>query len=138
LTGPEDRRGGRGRAHGSSPGDRGPHLGGLVLRGQLRTFVLPAFTVFTDDAHAYGTLAQGCCEHQRINHSQRVCVHGNGHTNTIEGFWSLVKNGLRGTHHAVSKQWLQSYLDEFAWRCNHRHDPEPMFTALLRLACRAE
>ena len=35
-----------------------PHLGGLVLRGQLRKFVLPASTVFTDDAHAYGTLAR--------------------------------------------------------------------------------
>ena len=45
---------------------------------------------------------------------------GDVHTNTIEGFWSLVKNGIRGVYHNVSKQHLQGYLNEYAWRYNNR------------------
>lgn len=56
---------------------------------------------------------------------------GNVHTNTIEGFWSLVKRGISGTHHAVSPQWVQGYLNEYAWRYNHRHDGRSMFALLL-------
>ena len=54
-------------------------------------------------------------------------MRGDIHTNTIEGFWSLVKNGIRGTHHAVSAKWLQGYLNEYVWRYNHRDDPRSMF-----------
>jgi hypothetical protein len=42
------------------------------------------------------------------------------HTNTIEGFFGNMKNGIRGNYHAVSPKWLQGYLNEFAWRYNHR------------------
>ena len=58
----------------------------------------------------------------RIKHSARIYVDGDVHTQTIEGFWSLVKNGIRGTYHSVSKKWLQGYLNEYAWRYNHRDD----------------
>ncbi len=44
---------------------------------------------------------------------------GTIHTNTIEGFWSLVKRGLDGVYHSVSAKHLQGYLNEYAWRCNH-------------------
>ena len=60
-----------------------------------------------------------------------VYVDGDVHTNTIEGFFGLLKNGIRGTYHSVSRKHLQSYLDEFAWRYNHRHDPRPMFWTIL-------
>jgi transposase len=56
---------------------------------------------------------------------------GDVHTNTIEGFWSLVKRGIAGTHHAVSAKWLQGYLNEYAWRYNHRDDGQAMFLTLL-------
>jgi hypothetical protein len=49
-----------------------------------------------------------------------VYVEGDTHTQTIEGFWSLLKSELRGTYHSVSTKWLQSYLNEYAWRYNHR------------------
>ncbi|MEX2255450.1 MAG: IS1595 family transposase, partial [Acidimicrobiia bacterium] len=113
-----------------------PHAGGLIVRGQVRKFVLPESTVFTDEYMAYVTLPREGYEHHRINHKARVYVRGNVHTNTIEGFWSTVKNGIRGTYHAVSKKWLQSYLNEYAWRYNHRDDEEPMFKTLLSLASR--
>lgn len=55
-----------------------------------------------------------------MNHSQGVYVSGDVHTNTIEGFWATVRRGIGGTHHAVSTKYLQSYLDEYAFRYNNR------------------
>ena len=55
-----------------------------------------------------------------INHSAGVYVDGDVHTNTIEGFFGNLKTGMRGAYKHVSDKWLQSYLDEYAWRHNHR------------------
>ncbi len=55
---------------------------------------------------------------------------GDIHTNTIEGFWSLVKRGIGAVYHAVSAQHLQSYLDEYVFRYSHRDDPGSMFDAM--------
>lgn len=123
-------RGGKVRAHVITS------TGGPTVRGQVRKFVMPSATVFTDELPAYKTLNREGYEHHRINHTDRVYVEGNVHTQTIEGFWSTVKNGIRGSYHAVSHKWLQGYLNEYAWRYNHRHDAQPMFTSLLVAACR--
>lgn len=93
--------------------------------------VLPATMVYTDEAPVYSGLPSAGYQHKRIHHAARVYVNGDIHTNTIEGFWSLVKRGIGGTHHAVSAKWLQSYLDEFVWRYNRRDDSRPMFLTLL-------
>lgn len=58
--------------------------------------------------------------HHSVNHSQKVYVDGDVHTNTIEGFFALVKSGIRGAYHAVSPKYLQSYLDEYVFRYNNR------------------
>ena len=73
---------------------------------------------------------QAWLQHCRVNLSAKVYVQGNVHTNTIEGFWSLLKNGIRGAHHAVGASYLQSYVNEYAFRYNHRDDKTPMFTTL--------
>ena len=70
-------------------------------------------------------------QHERIKHAERVYVSGDVHTNTIEGFWSLVKRGLDGVYHSVSNKHLQGYLNEYAWRYNQRHEPRGRFQALL-------
>jgi transposase len=57
---------------------------------------------------------------------------GDIHTNTVEGFWSLVKNGLRGVYHSVGHHYLQSYLNEFTFRYNRRFDVQPMFISFLK------
>ena len=59
--------------------------------------------------------------HQVIRH-QDWYVDGDIHTNTIEGFWALLKRGMFGQFHSVSKRHLQRYVDEFCFRYNHRHD----------------
>lgn len=55
-----------------------------------------------------------------INHSKQFSK-GIVHVNTIEGFWSYVKNGIKGSFRAVSKKYLPIYLVEFEWKYNHRN-----------------
>ena len=94
--------------------------------------VLPASIVYTDEAtHYTRSIPNAGYQHRRIHHKARVYVKGDIHTQTIEGFWSLVKRGISGTHHAVSAKHLQGYLDEYTWRYNHRNDRRPMFFTLL-------
>jgi hypothetical protein len=45
-------------------------------------------------------------------------VSGEVHTQTIEGFFSNLNRGISGNYHSVSSKWLQSYLNEYAWRYN--------------------
>ena len=56
---------------------------------------------------------------------------GDIHTNTIEGFWSLVKRGIGGVYHSVSQKYLQTYLDEYRFRYNRRHLGNLIFPAML-------
>jgi transposase len=74
----------------------------------LCEFVLPSAMVFTDDWAGYDPLKHmGYKRHRRINHSARIYVDGDVHTQTIEGFFGLFKTGVRGAHHSVSYRWLQ-------------------------------
>jgi transposase-like protein len=104
-----------------------------VLTEQVREFVLPGSMIFTDDWSGYNRLG-GHFTHRRINHSQRIYVMGDVHTNTIEGFFGLFKTGARGAHHAVSAKWLQGYLNEWTWRYNRRDTGESMFHDLIETA----
>jgi transposase len=101
------------------------------LLPQIQRRVLPGSMVFTDELKSYDMLARSGYRHERIAHSSQVYVMGNVHTNTIEGFFALVKNSLKGTHHSVSRKWLQSYLDEYCFRYSNRDATRPMFRLLL-------
>ena len=90
------------------------------LLAPIRTRVLPRTMIFTDEANHFGGLRNMGFQHRRVNHSQGVYVDGDVHTNTIEGFWSLTKNGIRGVYHNVSAKYLQMYLNEYAFRFNRR------------------
>ncbi len=92
---------------------------------------LPKSTIYTDEYRTYNTLGKQGFKHRRIRHSEKIYVSGDVHTNTIEGFWSLVKRGIGGVYHAVSKKHLQGYLNEYAWRYNHRDDGKAQFERLL-------
>lgn len=104
---------------------------GEPLSGAVRAHVNPEAIIFTDDWMAYKPLSREYAGHSVINHSAGVYVRGNIHTNTIEGFFGNLKTGMRGTYKQVSRKWLQSYLDEYAWRYNQRREPRGMFFALL-------
>jgi len=93
--------------------------------------ILPKSTVFTDEYYSYNGLDQAGYEHKRINHSAGVYVMGDVHTNTIEGFWSLVKRGIGGVYHSVGKKYLQTYLNEYSFRYNRRDCGNLIFFAIL-------
>jgi transposase-like protein len=111
---------------------------GSTLLGMVHEYVLPASTIFTDELPGYdgipfmtvGGKSAGYV-HRRINHSSKVYVMGDIHTNSIEGFWSLIKRGIGGVYHSVSQKFLQSYLDEYSFRYNRRDADQPMFTSML-------
>jgi transposase-like protein len=111
-----------------------PDVKSSTLLGMVHERILPASTIYTDELHGYDGIAwmkNKGYQHRRIKHSAKVYVVGDIHTNTIEGFWSLVKRGIGGVYHAVSKKYLQSYLDEYSYRYNNRLVSEPMFVSLL-------
>lgn len=94
--------------------------GAATLLPHVQTKVLEKSTVYTDEWAAYNTLTEKGYTHSRVAHSQEIYVSGDVHTNTMEGFWSLVKRGISGVYYAVGTAHLQSYLDEYAFRYNHR------------------
>lgn len=93
--------------------------------------VLPRSIIYTDEMPVYDSLSRRGYHHRRIYHAMKVYVSGDAHTNTIEGFWSLVKRGIDGVYHAVSAKHLQGYLNEYAWRYNQRRTAQEMFRTLL-------
>jgi transposase-like protein len=103
----------------------------------IETFILPGSMVFTDEAPVYGSLRKRGYHHKRIKHTAKVYVKGEVHTQTIEGFWSTLKRGISGVYHSVGSGYLQSYIDEYVWRYNHRADGRAMFETLVRKAASA-
>lgn len=124
-------RGGRVRLR-IIPSRRGPALSGAV-----RANVDPTAIIFTDDWQAYKPLRREYLDHRIINHSAGSYVVGTTHTNTIEGFFGNLKTGMRGAYKKVSPRYLQSYLDEYAWRYNARRDERAMFEQLVQRSAQA-
>jgi transposase-like protein len=108
-----------------------PDVKASTLIPFLQERILPEALVFTDELASYKKLGAVGYEHRRVHHTSRVYVDGLVHTNTIDGFWSLVKNGIRGVYHSVSDKYLQNYLDEYSFRYNRRDSEHPMFKLFL-------
>ena len=107
---------------------------GATLLPIIREHVMPKSTIFTDERNVYDGVGymQTGYRHRRIQHNEHVYVVGNVHTNTIEGFWSLVKRGISGVYHNVGRHYLQTYLNEYSFRYNRRFDEQPMFLSFLQ------
>ena len=102
---------------------------GETLARFIRSTVQPAGTLLvTDELPAYHEV-EGLYEHDVINHSRQY-VDGDTYTNTIEGFWSLVKRAWYGTHHHYTKKYMPLYLNEASWKYNRRKDPNAFDTIL--------
>ncbi|HXY46129.1 MAG TPA: IS1595 family transposase [Acidimicrobiales bacterium] len=102
-----------------------PRAMGRFVRKQIAVDVEPGTHLFTDEAPIYARLSREGWYHEKIQHLEQVYVSGNVHTQTIDGFWSMVKRGTSGTHYHVSSKWLQGYLNEYAWRYNRRGPAAP-------------
>ena len=81
--------------------------------------------VMTDDFKSYKAFDK-VVDHFSVNHSEKQYVKyiegidHSIHTNTIEGVWSIIKNGIRGQYHVLSKKYLPFYLAEAAYKYNRR------------------
>ena len=97
--------------------------------------VLPKSSLFTDTYVGYDRMGERGFKHKRVNHTRRIYVDGIVHTNTIEGFWSLLRRGISGVYHGVSTKHLQTYVDEYFFRYNNRDATgRGMFEAFLSRA----
>ena len=136
IGGKRKNRGGRGRPGPEShkqPVFAVVQRGGMVRSWHVRRVTSETLTklmcenaeascrVMTDDYSAYDRLKANFASHERVNHSSKEYVRdGDIHTNTIEGYFGLLKRGINGVYHQVGEQHLHRYLSEFDFRYNWR------------------
>jgi len=87
--------------------------------------------VFTDELPSYNAVEKLGYAHEIVQHCAKQYVSGIAHVNTCESLWSTIKRGIDGVNHSVSPLHLQSYLDSYIYRYNHRKDETPMFASLI-------
>jgi hypothetical protein len=105
--------------------------------GEVRSFHVPAVTnanlkevltkqihadthLMTDEATRYWNLGKEFAQHSSVNHGRKEYARGGVTTNTVEGYFSILKRGLIGTYHHVGEGHLQRYVSEFGFRYNNR------------------
>ena len=76
--------------------------------------------VMTDEAAYYSKLGDSFADHEYVNHKAEEWARGEVHTNTLEGFFSIFKRGMRGVYQHCAKKHLHRYAAEFEFRYNHR------------------
>ncbi len=86
--------------------------------------------IATDESYRYRHLQRQGYPHQIVTHKDEEYVRGSVHTQTNDSFWSLLRRGIMGSYHKVSKAYLPLYLAEFTFRHNNRKNPD-VFTELL-------
>ncbi|MEK6883963.1 MAG: IS1595 family transposase, partial [Nanoarchaeota archaeon] len=87
--------------------------------------------LMTDDFRSYNSFDE-YVERFVISHSSEGFAKGKIHINTIEGFWSILKNGIKGNYKALSKKYLPFYLAEFSYKYNRRNLPSLKFESFMK------
>lgn len=89
--------------------------------------------IMTDEFPSYREVSKKFASHNVINHGNKEYVRGDVHTNTVEGYFSILKRGIIGVYHHVDSNHLHRYLSEFDFRYNERNvnDAERGATALM-------
>lgn len=94
-------------------------VNGKTLKAIINENVAKGSRIMTDEGSSYWTLYKDGWDHQSVVHSKWEYVRGDVHTNGIEGFFGMLKRGLNGIYHSVSKKHLHRYLSEFQFRHNN-------------------
>ncbi|OQW31328.1 MAG: hypothetical protein A4E19_20370 [Nitrospira sp. SG-bin1] len=96
-----------------------------TLQGFVRQTVGENVSLVATDEHSgYRRLKHLGYPHESVSHQSGEYVRGNVHTANLDSFWSLLKRGVIGTFHKVSKDYLPLYLAEFSYRHNNRKNPD--------------
>lgn len=77
-------------------------------------------TLMTDEGRHYETVGNAFTDHQTVAHTMGEYVRGDAHTNSVEGFFSVFKRGMRGVYQQCSEHHLHRYVAEFDFRHNAR------------------
>ncbi|MBX7204438.1 MAG: IS1595 family transposase [Bacteroidia bacterium] len=96
-----------------------PDVRGFTLTSKVFENVADGTRVMTDGFSGYYML-RSRYSHESVNHSNEEWVRGDVHTNTVEGFFGLMKRGVIGIYHQISPKHLQRYCNEFAFRYSTR------------------
>lgn len=107
-------RGGGARSHHIA------NITGKTLRPILATYVDRKSALMTDTAGGYMQVGKEFARHEMVDHGKDEYVRGDAHSNTVEGYFSILKRGIIGTFHHVSEQHLHRYLAEFDFRYSNR------------------
>jgi hypothetical protein len=92
-----------------------------TLKGAIRDVCHKNCCIMTDEWPAYSGIGKEFNGgHEVVMHSNGEYVRGNISTNTVESYFALLKRGIHGAFHHVSKNHLHRYCDEFSFRWNHR------------------
>ena len=95
-------------------------VNGATLREVLTANIAKDAHLMTDELKLYTPIGKEFVSHETVKHSAKEYSRGNAHTNTIEGYFSLLKRGLIGTFHHVGAQHLRRYCNEFDFRYSNR------------------
>ena len=104
-----------------------------ILEFIRRVVNTKASELMTEEYHAYNAVSNDL-KHEVINHQEQY-VEGDKHTNTIEGFWSLLKKAYYGTHHHYSRGYTPLYVHERCYVYNNRHR-ETIFSKFIHQSMR--
>ena len=94
-----------------------------TLDSFVRSTVADDVSLVATDEHSGYRLLDKDYNHESVRHNAGQYVRGNMHTSNIDSFWSLLKRGIMGSFHHVSKGYLPLYVDEFSWRHYSRTNP---------------
>src|SRR3984893_4709566 len=86
----------------------------------LRANIAKETPIMTDEAGQYAHLGKEFASHEYVNHSAGEYGRGDVHTNTVGGFYSIFKRGMKGVYQHCSQQHLHRYMAEFDFRYNNR------------------
>lgn len=97
-------------------------LSGQGILRFLRKAINPEGSLLITDEYGAYRAVRPHLPHIAVNHSEHYSDRMGGHTNTIEGFWGLLKRAWYGQHHHYRKQYSPLYVAEACWKYNHRKD----------------
>jgi transposase-like protein len=100
------------------------HTDTETLTRFVRLAVSDKLELLVTDEHSGYRYLKWEMPHEVVKHSKGEYVRGKAHTNSIESFWSLLRRGIMGTYHNVSKKYLPLYLAEFQFRFNNRKEAD--------------
>lgn len=101
-----------------------------TLFGIARRTVKEGSTFHTDSSSAYG-LFKNVFTHEKVKHAVEYVSKDGVHCNAVEGFWSLLKRGIKGNYHHISQKYLQNYINEFEFRYNNNQKEGLGFNEML-------